>query len=52
MPQYEAYVCEYTANWIAMKLRWGLSVDAAERDTPAVRVAAWPDVELTGSRAR
>ncbi|MGW0664867.1 hypothetical protein [Streptodolium elevatio] len=52
MPPYEAYACEYTGNWIAMKIRWGLSVDQAEYDALTAQVAACPDVEIAGARAR
>lgn len=52
MPPYEPYRCEYTANWIAMKLRWGLAVDDTERAALADQAAACPDMEITGTRAR
>ncbi|MGH4036012.1 hypothetical protein ACQB60_44755 [Actinomycetota bacterium Odt1-20B] len=30
MPPYEPARCRYIAEWIATKLRWGLSADAKE----------------------
>lgn len=32
VPGYEAFQCEYIADWVAVKWRWNLSVDQAERD--------------------
>lgn len=32
MPPNQAARCRYLTEWVATKLRWGLSVDAAERD--------------------
>ncbi|MDI2127610.1 hypothetical protein [Yinghuangia seranimata] len=52
MPPYLPSRCEYTANWIAMKLRWGLAVDETERAALAEHAAACPDMEITGVRAR
>lgn len=52
MPPHDAFACEYTVNWVAMKLRWGPAVDEAERDALAGRAAACPDTEITGVRAR
>ncbi|WTX01092.1 hypothetical protein OG216_47630 (plasmid) [Streptomycetaceae bacterium NBC_01309] len=52
MPPYQEYACTYTGDWIAMKIRWDLSVDQAEWDALAVQAAACPDVEIAGTRAR
>lgn len=52
LPPYEPFRCAYVGTWIAMKLRWGLSVDRAEHDALTVQASACPDVELTGTRAR
>jgi hypothetical protein len=30
MPTRTAYACEYLANWVAVKVHWGLSMDASE----------------------
>ncbi|MGW0664596.1 HNH endonuclease family protein [Streptodolium elevatio] len=52
MPPYQEYSCTYTADWIAMKIRWDLSVDQAEWDALSVQAASCPDVEIAGVRAR
>ncbi|HSA50546.1 MAG TPA: hypothetical protein VLH10_10610 [Yinghuangia sp.] len=52
MPPHQAYACEYTTNWIATKLRWGLTIDPVEQQVLADQAAASPDVEITGIRAR
>jgi hypothetical protein len=41
------YECSYLASWVAVKWRWHLGVDAAERGYLAGRLAAcgWPTVE-------
>jgi hypothetical protein len=31
LPPYRASTCTYLVGWVAVKLRWGLSVDAAEK---------------------
>ena len=31
LPTNKAYVCEYIANWVSIKVRWDLSVDAKEK---------------------
>lgn len=33
LPTNKAYVCTYVTNWIAIKVRWGLSVDEKEKST-------------------
>ena len=33
IPPYRAAVCTYLVGWVAVKLRWGLSVDAAEKSS-------------------
>lgn len=52
MPPYAEYACEYTANWIAMKMRWLLTVDPVEQQALADQAAACPDMEITGTHAR
>lgn len=32
LPTNKAYTCEYIANWVSIKVRWGLSVDKIEKD--------------------
>jgi hypothetical protein len=31
MPTNKAYACEYVANWVSIKVRWSLSIDAKEK---------------------
>ncbi|MEY4331432.1 MAG: hypothetical protein RLZZ196_170 [Bacteroidota bacterium] len=31
LPTNKAYVCEYLTNWVSIKVRWNLSVDAKEK---------------------
>lgn len=31
MPTNKAYICEYIANWISIKVRWALTIDAKEK---------------------
>ena len=31
MPTNKAYTCEYVANWVSIKVRWSLSIDAKEK---------------------
>jgi len=33
MPSYQAAVCTYLVGWVGVKLRWGLSVDSAEKSS-------------------
>lgn len=45
-------VCRYVADWVAVKLRWGLTVDSAERAVLARVAAQCPDRRVTTHRAR
>ena len=31
MPTNKAYTCEYIANWVSIKVRWSLTIDAKEK---------------------
>ena len=31
LPTNKSYLCEYLTNWVSIKVRWGLSVDAKEK---------------------
>ena len=51
LPPRKAAVCGYLADWVAIKARWGLSMDQSEhgrvrnlltRSCPGQRVAVWP----------
>ena len=37
-PPSSSYRCQYAADWVAVKSRWNLSVDAAERDALEARI--------------
>jgi hypothetical protein len=41
-PPLASYRCTYVADWVATKLRWGLTVDTAERSALASRAASCP----------
>lgn len=50
LPPRAAYVCEYLANWVAIKAHWNLSMDQSEagrirnvlsRSCPDARIAPW-----------
>jgi Protein of unknown function (DUF1524) len=52
LPPNQAYQCTYLADWVAIKARWGLSMDESEygrirkllrNDCPDQVVAPWPD---------
>lgn len=45
-------VCRYVADWVAVKLRWGLGVDSLERSALARVAARCPDQRVTTHRAR
>jgi len=51
LPPNEAFVCQYLADWIAIKVRWGLSMDQSEAGRirnvltercPDQTIAPWP----------
>jgi len=44
--------CRYAAEWVAVKLRWRLSVDAAERTALAGRADGCPSTRISVSTAR
>ncbi|MEV8547639.1 HNH endonuclease family protein [Streptomyces sp. NPDC051572] len=52
LPPYTGYRCQYDTHWIADKLRWGLSVDATERDALTQQLAGCPDRPITVAPAR
>jgi hypothetical protein len=45
-----AYRCTYVADWVAVKWRWRLSVDPAERRylSRTLRGCGWPQVRAPG----
>ncbi|MEV5873987.1 HNH endonuclease family protein [Streptomyces sp. NPDC052101] len=42
-----AYRCQYVADWVATKLRWGLSADAGEVDALSTEAKDCPKQEVT-----
>lgn len=44
--------CRYAAEWVAVKLRWRLTVDPAERTALGDRAAGCPSTRITVSTAR
>jgi hypothetical protein len=46
----KAYRCTYVADWVAVKWRWRLAVDPAERQflTRTLRRCGWPQVRAPG----
>jgi hypothetical protein len=44
--------CRYVNQWVVVKLRWGLTVDRAEKAKLARVAAGCPDVRLTTHRAK
>ncbi|WP_425582178.1 HNH endonuclease family protein [Streptosporangium carneum] len=47
LPPYQPARCRYVTEWVAVKLRWALTVDAAERDTLTELAGACPNVPLS-----
>ncbi|MGQ4483449.1 HNH endonuclease family protein [Streptomyces sp. SAS_276] len=52
LPPYAGYRCQYDTDWIADKTRWGLSIDATERDALTQQLADCPDQPITVTLAR
>ncbi|XKK60646.1 HNH endonuclease family protein [Streptomyces sp. ARC32] len=52
LPPYQPYHCQYLTDWIATKLRWQLTVDAAERDTLTEDTAPCPNQPIQVTLAR
>ncbi|MFM7045492.1 MAG: HNH endonuclease family protein [Ilumatobacteraceae bacterium] len=46
MPPRTASHCQYLFDWVAVKVRWGMSVDPAERTAITTRLAACPATVL------
>jgi hypothetical protein len=47
MPPSSSATCEYVDTWVAVKSRWGLTVDTAEKDALASLAADCPDVTIS-----
>ncbi|MEW2254995.1 HNH endonuclease family protein [Streptomyces sp. NPDC047869] len=52
LPPAEGYRCEYVTDWIADKIRWGLSIDAIEQASLTDVLSRCPDVPVTVTTAR
>ena len=51
MPSYGPARCRYVGEWLAVKLRWRLTVDNAERSALVSLAGGCPDVTITVTRA-
>ena len=51
MPSYGPARCRYVGEWLAVKLRWRLTVDTAERNALVSLANACPNVTITVTRA-
>jgi hypothetical protein len=51
LPPYEGARCRYIEEWIAVKVRWGLIVDSAEKTALTRQAAACPDSTIRFDRA-
>jgi hypothetical protein len=47
LPPRRAAVCPYLDSWVAVKVRWGLTIDIDEREALTDRLADCPDTSLT-----
>ncbi|MGW5368970.1 hypothetical protein ACWER6_26240 [Streptomyces sp. NPDC004009] len=52
LPPTEGYRCAYVTDWIADKIRWGLSIDATEQASLSDALSHCPDVPVTVTTAR
>lgn len=51
MPPYSGARCTYVTHWVAVKLRWRLTVNSAEKSALASFADACPNVTVTVTRA-
>jgi Protein of unknown function (DUF1524) len=51
MPSYSAAKCQYVGEWLAVKLRWRLTVDTAEKNALTSLAAGCSNVTITVARA-
>jgi hypothetical protein len=51
LPSYTPARCRYVREWLAVKLRWRLTVDTAERNALVSLANGCPDVTITVTRA-
>jgi hypothetical protein len=48
MPPLASYHCTYLTSWVAVKARWGLSMDSSERNAVAAGLAKCPTTPVGG----
>ncbi|MFF9212811.1 MULTISPECIES: HNH endonuclease family protein [unclassified Streptomyces] len=47
LPPAEGYRCEYVTDWVAHKMRWGLSIDPSEESVLPENLSCCPNAPLT-----
>jgi hypothetical protein len=47
VPTYKPYICTYLANWVSIKIRWSLSIDAKEFDSINKASASCPKKSIS-----
>ncbi|MDT0382507.1 HNH endonuclease family protein [Streptomyces sp. DSM 42041] len=52
LPPHQAYRCEYLTDWVAVKTRWQLTVDGAERQALTEGLAGCPNKPVRVTLAR
>jgi hypothetical protein len=52
LPSHPPALCRYVAEWVAVKLRWRLTADTAERSRLTSLAAGCPNSTITVTRAR
>ncbi|MEU6594355.1 HNH endonuclease family protein [Streptomyces sp. NPDC046881] len=52
LPPAAGYRCQYVTDWIADKIRWGLSIDATEHDALAGQLGQCSNTPITVALAR
>ncbi|MFJ3673829.1 hypothetical protein ACIPSE_46045 [Streptomyces sp. NPDC090106] len=51
-PQDAGNTCAYNTDWVAVKARWGQSIDPVEKTALAGQLGYCPDIPLTVTLAR
>jgi hypothetical protein len=46
LPTNKAYICDYVANWIAIKVRWNLNIDAKEKNALSLSLKSCKKVKI------
>ncbi|GGP77877.1 HNH endonuclease family protein [Streptomyces melanogenes] len=52
LPPFAGYRCQYVTDWIADKIRWGLTIDGAEQAALNESLTRCPDEQISVTRAR